>query len=246
MNFFENVLGNAKQVEEDLLGPDYKYWKQINRPSQIGMSSRGSLGAIGDDVEGLIAYVELLVSGGGKASRTGKPLGNKFFLETGATCKDKATGNDVDRYIYINNVPDGSIPFLSSAMGVNFAEFKGLIPGTMSNLGDMNPFAIFQAFMMGSKPDCQELTMETIDVNNNISKESQHVAVADIKNMNSCWFLDKKNPVTGQGCIEEMANIHDTQNILDMPDDILIKIYYGALGMVGLYILYRLIYNRRK
>ena len=31
--------------------------------------------------------------------------------------------------IYVNNVPNGSIPFLSSAMGSNFSTFRGLVPG---------------------------------------------------------------------------------------------------------------------
>jgi len=40
----------------------------------MGMSSRGSLSAIASDVGGLINYVELLVTGKGGASKTGKPL----------------------------------------------------------------------------------------------------------------------------------------------------------------------------
>lgn len=78
-NIFESVITDVKQVEEKLLGPSYQYYKNIKLPDEIGMSSDGSLSALGDDVDGLIAYVELLVSGEGKASSTGRPLGNKFF-----------------------------------------------------------------------------------------------------------------------------------------------------------------------
>jgi len=85
----------------------------------------------------------------------GDLLGDKFFLKTGATCKDINSGNVVDRYVYVNNVPDGSIPFISAAMDTNFSEFKGLIPGVLGNMSAMNPMQIFQAFMMGSQPDCQ-------------------------------------------------------------------------------------------
>ena len=163
-NIFQEVLTNAKAAEEKYLGPDYPYYKYIRTPSEIGMSGAGSLSQLGKDIDGLINYVELLVSGGGKASATGKPLGNKFFLKTGGKCTDKATGQDVDRYVYINNVPQGNIPFISSGVGVNFSEFKGLIPGTISNLNAFNPMEMFQAFLAGSKPDCQELKMETIDI----------------------------------------------------------------------------------
>ena len=147
-NFFEEVLADANEVEERLLGPSYPYWDNIKTPSQLGMSSKGTIPTIAKDIRGLINYVELLVTGQSRASKTGKPLGNKFFLKTGATCKDKKSGEIVDRYMYINNVPNGSIPFISSGMNMNFKEFKGLVPGTMSNLADINPMTIFQAFMM--------------------------------------------------------------------------------------------------
>ena len=122
-NIFQDVLKNAKCAEEKYIGPDYPYYKYIKTPSEIGMSGDGSLSQLGNDIDGLIGYVELLVSGGGKASATGQPLGNKFFLKTGGKCTDKSTRQDVDRYIYINNVPTGQIPFISQGLGVNFSEF---------------------------------------------------------------------------------------------------------------------------
>ena len=72
-NLFEEVLTDVQSIEEKLLGPDYKYWKQIKSPSQLGMSNNGSISTIASDVAGLIAYVEVLVTGRGKASATGKP-----------------------------------------------------------------------------------------------------------------------------------------------------------------------------
>jgi hypothetical protein len=139
-NLFEDVLNDAKGVEEKLLGPSYPYYKNIKRPNEIGMTDKGTLKALGKDIDGLIQYVEVLVSGKSKASATGGPLGNKFFLKTGAKCVDNKTNEQVDRYIYVNNIPQGSIPFISNGLGVNFKEFRGLIPGTMSNLSVLNPF----------------------------------------------------------------------------------------------------------
>ena len=231
-NFFEDVLDDAKNVEERILGPDYEYWKQIKSPSQMGMSTKGSISTIAKDVDGLINYVELLVTGSGGASKTGRPLGDKFFLKTAATCKDKDSGEVVDRYVYVNNVPDGSIPFISSASGMNFSEFEGLIPGTLSNLSAMNPMLIFQAFMSGSQPDCQEITLETIDVKNKRGTETRHVTVTDLKNMNPCSF-GKKNPVTGQKCKEAFGNVNNSQ----LPDDFLVKLFYASLGIGGVYLL---------
>ena len=107
-NFFQEVLADAKSVEQEILGPDYEYWKQIKSPSEMGMSTNGSISTIASDVAGLINYVELLVTGTGGASKTGGPLGNKFFLKTPATCKDKASGEIVDRYkgTYVEEVLD--------------------------------------------------------------------------------------------------------------------------------------------
>ena len=219
-NFFDNIMDDLSGMEEQILGPNYKYYKFIKTPKEIGMSSDGSLDAIGSNINGLIAYTELLVSGGGAASATGKPLGNKYFLQTGAQCTDKKTGNQVNRFIYVNNVPDGEIPFISSGMGVNFTEFEGLLPGTMSNIAQLNPLGVFQAFMLGNSPECQDIKMETIDVNNNVSQETQHVLTSDIKNMNPCWFPNKINPVTNTPCREAFENRKKkSNNITELEDD---------------------------
>lgn len=234
-NFFEEVLTDVKGVEQRILGPDYEYWKQIKSPGQMGMSTNGSISTIAADVGGLIGYVELLVTGKGKASATGGPLGNKFFLKTAATCKDKKSKKHVDRYVYVNNVPDGSIPFISSGMNMNFGEFEGLVPGTLSNVSALNPMLIFQAFMSGSEPECEEITLETIDVNNRKGTETRHVTTTDIKNMNSCDFspLSNKNPVTGEECREAFTN----RNRAKIPDDFVAKLFYASLGVLGIYLL---------
>lgn len=234
-NFFEEVLDDVKGVEQRILGPDYQYWKQIKSPGQMGMSSNGSISTIAADVGGLINYVELLVTGRGGASSTGRPLGNKFFLKTAATCKDKDSKKIVDRYVYINNVPNGSIPFISSGMNVNFGEFEGLVPGTLSNVAALNPMLIFQSFMSGSQPECQEITLETIDVNNNIGSETRHVTTTDLKNMNSCDFkpFNNGNPFTGESCREAFSNIIPS----NVPDDFLVKLFYASMGVLGIYIL---------
>jgi hypothetical protein len=239
-NMFEDVLHNAKAVEEKLIGPDYPYYKYIKNPSQLGMSGDGSLTQLGHDIDGLINYVNLLVSGQGSASTTGQPLGNKFFLQTGGKCKDKATGQDVDRFIYIDNVPAGNSPLISSGLGVSFSEFKGLIPGTISNLNAFNPMTMFQAFLSGSKPDCQEVTMETIDIYNNRSTETHFVTLVDLGNLDPCIFPNKTNPYTDpvNVCKETFSNMQPYLSY-KIPDDNLTKLYFASLGVLGVYIVYK-------
>jgi hypothetical protein len=249
---FQEVLTNAKAAEQKYLGPDYPYYKYIKTPSEMGMSGKGSLTQLGKDIDGLQSYVEILVSGGGKASATGKPLGNKFFLKTGGKCTDKSTKKEQDRYIYINNIPTGNIPIVSSGAGVNFSDFKGLIPGTISNLNAFNPMALFQSFLAGSSPECQKLKMETIDTYNNKSTETHYVTLIDIQNMDPCIFTDKKNPITKAKCRETFQNAEsDTDSDSEeeeeeiysyykIPDDPIVQAYFASIGLLGVYIIYRL------
>ena len=181
------------------------------------MSDDGNFGALANDIGGLINYVEVLVSGKG-GSTTGGPLGDKFFLKTGGQCTDVASGKLVDRYIYINNIPSGNIPFISSGLGgTDFTEFEGLIPGTLGDLGKLNPLNLFKSFMMGENPPCMSVTLETVtpvtdanlndtgqDVSGNYTK---FLAVADVKNMDPCTFPNKINPADPtQTCTETFIN----------------------------------------
>jgi hypothetical protein len=243
MNIFQDVNNNLQEAEEKILGPQYDYTGNIKAPSELGMSDRGSLATLGRNISGLIAYVELLVSGKTKASKSGNPLGNKFFLYTGAKCKAKDSGDIVDRHIYINNVPDGSIPFITSGMDVNFTTFRGLVPGTMSNVAKINPLQILQAFTSGTNPECQQLTMETINVNNIRGRDTKYVTTVDIQNMSPCWFMNKTNPITKEKCREAFSTLSDQysdyQN--DNIEQIISNLYFSSLGIFGLYILLKLL-----
>jgi hypothetical protein len=238
-NLFEEVLQDAGKVQDKLLGPTYPYFKNIKMPSEIGMSDKGSLSALGKDIDGLIQYVEVLVTGKSKASTTGGPLGNKFFLKTGGKCVDSATDDQVDRYIYVNNVPQGNIPFISAGLGANFSDFRGLVPGAMGNLNVLNPFAIMQSFLSGATPPCQELTLETIDINNNKSSETHYVTVTDIKNMDPCSFSDGKNPSSGVSCKETFKGVSADAEPLQIPDDPVAQLYFVSIAALGIYIFYR-------
>jgi len=235
-NIFQDVLSDANAVQEKLLGPDYPYYKNIKTPSEIGMSSDGNMGALGRNITGMINYASLLVSGNSTASATGGPLGNKFFLKTGATCIDKDTNKEVDRYIYVNNVPQGNVPFISSGMGVNFTEFRGLIPGTISNLNVLNPFGIMGAFLAGSRPPCQNVKMQTIDAHNNHSSEMHYLTTVDIQNMDPCNFPGGRNPVTGRQCKEAF----EPDPELKIPDDFLAQTVIWLFCALVIYIIYRL------
>ena len=222
------------------LGNDYPYYKYIKNPSQMGMSSKGDLNTLGKDVTGIFEYINLLTSGTSKASKTGKPLGNKYFLNTNGTCIASDTNKEVDRYIYINNVPTGNIPLLSSVMGNTGA--KGLFPGMVSNLNVLNPFDLINAFNVNITPPCMPITLQTINNDNVVGSEKNYIATMDIENMDSCIFPNKINPVTKRKCVESFVSNNqplDPASVM-LPDDPLVKLYYVGLSALGVYILYRL------
>lgn len=183
MSFYANANSNPQGVQDSLLGPSYSYKDQIRSPEELGMSDRGTMDALGNDITGLIGYVSVLVDGGGNASKPGGPLGNKFFMKTGAMCNDINTNKDVDRYIYVNNVPNPPLP--------------GLIKGVTTGLDTLNPFRIMGAFAEGTKPPCKEITMEVIDVNNQRSQETHFVTLSDINSLEgfSNYNLQNSAPV---------------------------------------------------
>jgi hypothetical protein len=256
----ENLYQEAETADADtssssFLGPSYKYYENILTPSEIGMSDKGNLRTLGKDVEGLLAYIDVLVTGKSKAQTTKKkPLGNKFFLKTGGKCSSDSkgtNGEETDRYIYIDNVPSGNIPFLSSASGVNFTSMRGLIPGTLSNLNAFNPVGLFRAFLAGPKPECQEISMEVIDTYNNSTTESHFVSLADIRAITACQFPDKVNPVTNVKCRETFTGMGKSKQLnvnsyecvdqhFKIPNDPIVQAYFASLGALGIYLAYRL------
>ena len=236
-NIFEDVLNNAQNVEEKLLGPTYPYYKNIKQPGEIGMTTEGSISALSKDIQGLISYVKILVEGGGDASVPRGPLGNKFFLRTAAKCVDAGTKQQVDRYIYVNNVPNGNIPFISQGLGTNFSQLKGLIPGAMGNLNVLNPYGLLQSFLSGSTPECQEITMQTINNNNVSSSETHYVTLTDIKNMDPCFFSNRTNPISKKSCKETFTGVSES---VRLPRDPLAQFYFFSLACVSIYVLYKI------
>jgi len=246
-SMFEHAVCDPKGLEKKILGPTYPYGKNIRTPGEMGMSAGGSLSTLAKDVKGIINYTSLLVEGWGPASSTYRPLGNKFFLKTGGKCKDITQSGKpkVDRYVYINNIPQGYIPILTEATGKNFNDFRGLAPGILTNMANLNPVSLLGSFMAGSEPDCRPLTMQVVDNNNNRSEETKHVTIADIKNMDPCSFggdsnegKNTVNPETGERCnLTRMgfSNLDENNFQLDNLDNI----YIFSLSGLLMYILYR-------
>lgn len=201
---------------------DFQHVNWIKSPEELGMSSRGDIGTLTNDIAGLINYIQILVEGGGRAQKTSRPLGNRYFFKTGAKCKDVKTNTEKDRYLYIDNVAAG--------------EEHGLIPALIYSVGKINPTKLLDIFK--SEPDvaCAAVTLDTLDENLNGSRETQFVNKTDIKGINPCVWVNKRNPVSGirggtcsnmpkngtcDGCtIEGYSNISDSMDTITGFNDI--------------------------
>lgn len=239
-NVLKNPSNELSNLEQEYTGPDYLYYKKIKTPSQLGMGTSGSFDQLGKDISGLVSYVEVLVSGHSNAQTKPTPLGNRFFLKTGAQCKD-STGKLQDRNIYIDNVPDGDIPILSSALDYNFTDFEGLVPGAISKMNDLNPVQFMRAFVSGSEPSCREVTLSTIDVDDVSSFDTKYVSDADINEINPCNFKDKSNPVNNKKCQEGFDTMNNSFDNIHKLFNITKKTYYVTLTILSLYLFFKLL-----
>ena len=252
-SFFEKVAGDASKLESEFLGPNYEYHKFIRNPQQLGMSGGGSIGDLADDIAGIIDYVELLVSGEGPASSTGGPLGDKFFLTTGGQCTDVKTGKLVTRSMYLNNVPSGAINFIPAMPAMNVgSSFKGIIPGILNDIGDINPIAMFSAFMEGSEPSCAEVALETIDANNNVRTQSAFVPINELKQLESNDNIPNgtvtaemmaelnKSSTTKESFVNLCANKKKNMKLFKK-EGLGNSLYYSGFALLLVYILYRMI-----
>ena len=161
-------------IELPTVEPEYSYGKNIATPKQLGMSSSGKPDELANNISGLMIYTDLLLEGDSAASlrfyneskaptesqwnsmssteatdlrqEPRLPLGNRYYLKTGAKCKDR---NDVehDRYSFIDNIPSGKIPFIQT--NSTAPKFQGIIPGIAEGLVKLNPSGLFKIFSSG-------------------------------------------------------------------------------------------------
>lgn len=239
-DFFTQLSTNPSS----LTGPDYKYAQYINTPNQMGVGP-GENDFV-NDIAGVMSYVEILIQGTGKASQTGQPLGNRFFMKTAAQCTASDTKGQVDRYIYVNNIPTGNIPFITGATGKNMKDLRGLIPGVLTDLNAMNPIGILQAFTVTGASSCTPITMPTMDQNNISSTDTKYVLDTDIKAIDSCVFPNQVNPLTKVACQMGFTNMEDpnknpqSYEIARLPRDPVVQCYFLGLGLLSIYFMYRI------
>lgn len=176
------------------LGPSYNYVKHIRSPEDMQLAVSGSMWEFGNDIAAIGDYIALLIAGPSRASKlsdhgSARPIGNSFMMKTVAKCTDVKSnipGTTVPRSIFVNNIPLGNIPFLSSIASSDFSSFRGLIPGVAENLNVLNPIAFSEGLMQGGAPPCVHVNLPTIDNSGNTVDASGYLTITDIQNMDPC------------------------------------------------------------
>lgn len=213
----------------------YPYSSYIKSPKELGASPKGSIEALKKDIRILGDYIDVLTTGSSRAQATKGPMGNKYFLATNTDCKD-TQGVAHPRYIFINNIPS--------------AAFGGLVPGVVQDVMYINPSKLFSAFSQSDV--CRSVTMETRDISNNVSKETQYVLDDDLADYPAEWFPNKVHPIksadneTGSANKDKKDKKKDKkknkkkENFTtesDLPE----TLYYISVGIIGAYLILKLI-----
>lgn len=197
--------------------PSYSYVTKITSATEL--AEQGKITIKGDNLENnvnaMMSYILLTTDGNSKNKVPVidvENLGNKFFMNTFLKCKDIKSKKDVERSIYINNVPTGRYKMLGGGQ----TGYKGLIPGIISNLESFNPFDAIKELIGSSTPDCVEVKLETIDNSNVASKDKGYIAIKDLmdmKDMDMHLKRDDSEPQYNDACIKNWNNKDPTCDI---------------------------------
>lgn len=156
--------------------PNYDYGAFVADVSSLGMTKSvdgWGIDQIADNMSGLIDYIEnVLISGTGKGNlavgltnplEPNQPLGNAYFYPSGLTCMHD--GSAVQAYMYMNNVPQGNIPLISSLAGRDIRGLRGLLPGIFEDLNGFDPTEIVTALEINEKDPCVYPELPVTNIN---------------------------------------------------------------------------------
>lgn len=204
---------------------NYNYASQIKTPTELGMGDKGTMKQLRYNVAGMIDYINILVTGKSPASKAnGGPLGDAFFLNTNSKCL--ANGVPKPRHFYINNIPDGKLPFLSGKTNMKMDSFSGLIPGIIEDISELNPEGLVKSFGKTDPPPCSLKTFKIVDSGGKVFKETRYVSDEDVKSGDFKEFKDSGvscNPNTQSKKGNVCCLTNDEEKLLYDDNDELLK-----------------------
>ncbi len=192
-------------------------------------------------------------------TKCGQKLGNKYILKTNATCIDHLTEEEVDRYIYINNIENKFFGTTVEGDGM------GILPLSFNKATRVNPAGFFFALTGNSKPKCKKVKLKCHILNKykklyEDDSDYVNISVDDIEKINQS---DKVNIIENKddddytiaySKKETFSNIN--KNLYNIPNNesnnesnndnknLLNESYYFLLALILLYIIYKMIHKK--
>ena len=243
--FFNKLKAGAHQMGEDFTGPDYRYQDFIKTPKEQGMSGAGNFNTLGKNIAGILNYSRILTKGdGGARVDSRRPLGNKFFLKTAGKCAParntrrrcdqktlcpasaptcyknqcwavKNKNQTAKRYLFVDNTTKGKLPFIRGE-----SSFKGMVPGMIENIMEMNPLEVLTAFGQEAVPLCKKVSSE-------VTKAQKR------RGRNHYYYRNETHHVALKDLPENFANRFE--NLENKP---ILNLYNTGVGLLMVYILF--------
>ena len=242
--FFNKLKAGAHQMGEDYTGPDYRYQDFIKTPKEQGMSGAGNFSTLAKNIAGVINYSRILTKGDGAARIGSHPLGNKFFLKTAGKCAPakrtrrhcdektvcptsaptcfknncwtvKRKGDTAQRWLFVDNTTKGKLPFIRGE-----TQFKGMVPGMIENIMEMNPLEVLTAFGQEATPLCKKV-------------RSKVTRVKKVRGKNQYSYQNWNKYVALKDLPENFANRFE--NLENKP---ILNLYNTGVGLLMVYILF--------
>lgn len=156
--------------------PKYSFSDEIAAPSDLGIRRQASFEAIADSLTGANYYMDTMGFGaptglakrrGGVFANTQRPLGLRFFVDTGLRCSNGAAMHE-----YMSTIPKGDT--LGSSVGtalqkMQLPPMQGLVPGVLEDAkAALNPETLLSALQGNSYPACKKVRMPVGDSKNRI------------------------------------------------------------------------------
>jgi hypothetical protein len=170
------------------------------------------------------------------------------------------------RYLYIDNLPTGTIPGLGTLKGM-----RGLIPGMIENLGALDPTRLMNSVTAPAVPPCVKLNMSTIrfddsktnssDWKHIYSTDAHYVAVDDVAALHPCSFgvqsYTGTNPISGKTSsecpkhpsetfINLFGDKKDEKIKLDLKNKPIAKLFNMSFGLLMIYLLFKVLKKEAK
>jgi hypothetical protein len=183
---------------------NFKYSDYFENPAQKGVGSGGSFGQVKKNIDALIEYNELLISG--------PAMGNNYFIDSNVKCNNESTREckGKNKYEFVRNVPNGHMP-CNLNLGLSdlgFPDLKGLVPGMMEDIADTNPMGIVNQLVMSSDAEkeynkCEKVRKKVGRYGENT--DAQWVWACANKDTGKAWCITGRDSFvdyTGDGKLE--------------------------------------------